>query len=398
MNFKNYFFIAVAFTIGTTAIAQEVVKDKMSIMTPGQELLNKKNGKYKFTVVKNMEATEVLNQNQSGTCWTFSSLSFLESELLRMGKPKSILSEMFIVRNAYADKADKYVRMHGEVNFAGGGAFHDVTYVLKNYGMLPREAYTGLANGEKEINHNELDAVVKGMMDAVIKVNKLTPAWKKSLNATLDAYLGPVPQTFTYQGKSYTPKSYSESLGLNINDYVEIGSFTHHPFYSKFMLEVPDNWMSDEIYNVPLDEMMDIIDNALINGYTIAWGADVSEKGFSFKNGVAIVPELDWDDVKKEEIDSVILNPGKQKVITQAMRQEAFDNYETQDDHGMHITGIAKDQNGTKYYIVKNSWGTKRNDCDGYFYASEAYVKYKTMDFMVHKSALKKEVAKKLGI
>jgi len=397
MKLKNYFFVA-AIALSASVIGQEVVKNKMSVTTPGQELLNKKNGKYKFDVVKNMEATEVLNQNQSGTCWTFSSLSFLESELLRMGKPKSVLSEMFIVRNSYMDKADKYVRMHGEVNFAGGGAFHDVTYVIKNYGMIPKDLYTGLANGEKEINHNELDAVVKAMMDAIIKTPKPTPAWKKSLNATLDAYLGSIPQTFTYNGKSYTPQTYATSLGLNMNDYVEIGSFTHHPFYSKFMLEVPDNWMSDEIYNVPLDEMMDVIDNALMNGYTIAWGADVSEKGFSFKNGVAIVPEMEWTDIKKEEIDSVILNPGKQRVITQEMRQTAFDNYETQDDHGMHITGIAKDQNGTKYYIIKNSWGTKNNECDGYFYASEAYVKYKTMDIMLHKSAVKKDVAKKLGL
>jgi bleomycin hydrolase len=382
MNLRNYFLIA---TVTVTA------------SLTAQTITNKKNGNYKFTVVKNLESTEVQNQAQSGTCWSFSSLSFFESELLRMGKGKVKLSEMYVVRNGYKDKAEKYVRMHGLINFGPGGAFHDAAYVMKNYGMVPQAVYNGLANGEKEINHNEMDAVLKAEVDAVIKQNKVSTGWAKVVSSTLDAYLGKVPESFDYMGKQYTPKTFAASLGLNMDNYVELTSFSHHPFYTQFALEVQDNWAWDKSYNVPVNEMIDVIDNAIMNGYTVAWGADVSEKGFSFKNGIAIVPDVDWNDVKKEKMDSIINNPGKQKEITQEMRQEAFDNYDTQDDHGMHITGIVKDQNGTKYYIVKNSWGLKNNDCDGYFYASEAFVKYKTTDIMLHKDAVKKDVAKKLG-
>jgi bleomycin hydrolase len=363
-----------------------------------QTIKNKKDGKYDFTVVKNLESTEVQNQNQSGTCWTFSSLSFLESELLRMKKPKVNLSEMFIVHTAYNMKADRYVRMHGEVNFAGGGAFHDVMQVVKDSGLVPQSVYTGLANGEKEINHNDLDAVTRSIVDAVVKSAKPNPGWKKAFNSTLDAYLGPVPKTFTFEGKQYTPRTFADMLGLNPSNYIEISSFSHKPFYSKFVLDVPDNWAGDMVYNVPLDEMMEVLDNAIMNGYSVAWGSDVSEKGFSFKNGIAVVPDVDWTEIKKEQYDSIVKTPMKQKVITQAIRQEAYDNYETQDDHGMHITGIVKDQNGVKYYIVKNSWGTKNNDCDGYFYASEAFVRYKTTSILLHKDGVKKEIGKKIGL
>lgn len=369
----------------------------VSFVASAQTLTNKKDGNYKFTVVKNLENTEVQNQARSSTCWTFSSLSFFESELLRMGKQKVNLSEMFIVRNSYPDKADKYVRMHGSTAFAPGGAFHDVAYVLKNYGIVPQAVYNGFPNGEKEIDHNDLDNVLKSMVETVIKSNKPNPSWKKAVESTLDSYLGVNPKEFEFMGKKYTPQSYMQSLGLDMNNYVEFTSFTHHPYYSKFVLEVPDNWAWGQVYNIQLDEMMDMIDNAIMNGYSVAWGADVSEKGFSFRNGVAIVPDVEWDEIKKEKIDSVILNPGKQKVITPEIRQKAFDNYETQDDHGMHIVGIVNDQNGVKYYIVKNSWGTKINDCDGYFYASESYVRYKTVSIMINKDAVKKDLAKKLG-
>lgn len=371
-------------------------------------LRNKKDGGYIFTVVKDLEATEVQNQNRTGTCWSFSALSFFESELIRMGKGKVNLSEMFIVRNAYSDKVDKYVRMHGNINLAAGGAFHDIPYIIKKYGIVPEEAYKGLNYGAEEHNHDEMDDLVKAMADQLIKKSKLTTAWKPAVESTLDAYLGAVPKEFEVKGKKYTPQSYAKSLGLNMDDYVAVSSFTHHPFYEKFILEVPDNWIWGSMYNVKLDEMMNTIDNAIMNGYTVAWASDVSEKGFSFKNGLAIVPEdpdkivktgednKNFSDAGAEKKGGVFDAPGQEKVITPELRQEAFDNFETTDDHGMHITGIVKDQQGNKYYIVKNSWGTKHNDCDGYFYASEAFVRYKTMNILVHKDAVPKDLAKKL--
>jgi bleomycin hydrolase len=369
---------------------------------------------YNFTMVKELPAVSVKNQYRSGTCWSYSAISFLESELLRMGKDTFDLSEMFCVRYCYNDKAKLYIRYHGNHTFSGGGAAHDVTYVLKNYGIVPDEAYNGLVIGETKPVTGEMDGVLKAYTDAVIKnPNKqLTPVWHQGFTGILDAYLGKVPEKFTYKGKDYTPKTFSEMLGLDPDDYVEISSYTHHPFYKPFVLEVEDNWLMDQVYNVPMDDMMAIIDNSIMNGYTVVWGADVSEKGFTWKNGVAVVPDKTapeiaglergkWEKMSDSEKDKLLFKfdkPMPEKTITQAMRQTEFDNYQTTDDHGMHFTGIANDQNGTKYYYVKNSWGTDGSPYKGYFYASEAYVKLKTMDVMVHKNAIPKEIREKLGL
>jgi bleomycin hydrolase len=377
-----------------------------------ERVTNKEGSNYEFTVLKNLEATPVQSQGRTGTCWSFSALSFLESELIRMGKGKHELSEMWIARNAYHDKAVNYVRMHGTFNFGPGGAFHDIPYVIKKYGIVPASAYEGLNYGSETHNHAEMDKILKSMVDVVIESpqnNKLTPVWLDAVDGVLDAYLGKKPEEFEVDGKTYNGKTYAKELGLNMDDYVVLGSFTHHHFYEQFVLAVPDNWAFGQVYNLPLDELMQVAEAAVMNGYSWAWAADVSEKGFSFRDGLAIVPEdgstirkrgrdnRNFSDAGAEKIGDAFSQPVKEKVITQEMRQLAYDNYETTDDHGMHVTGMVKDQEGTKYFIVKNSWGTG-NDCDGYFYASEAYFKYKTMNLMVHKDALPKKLAKKLGI
>lgn len=386
----------------------------ISLATFSQEQEKKSDSGYQFTMIKQVPATSVKNQFRSGTCWSYSAIAFLESELLRMGKDTFDLSEMFVVRKAYEDKSKLYVRFQGKHNFAGGGAAHDVTYVLKNYGLLPESAYTGLTIGEDKPVHGEMDDVLGGYMDAVLKNanKKISPVWHQGLNGILDAYLGPIPQKFAYKGKEYTPASFTEMLGLNPDDYVEITSFTHHPFYSEFILEVPDNWLMHEMYNLPLEEMMQIIDYSINNGYSVVWGSDVSEKGFSWKNGVALVPDKNapelagleqgkWEkmtDAEKEKLLYKFDKPIPEKKITQEMRQLEFDNYQTTDDHGMLITGLAKDQNGNAYYLVKNSWGADDHKFKGYFYASKPFVELKTLDIMVHKNAIPKEIRKKLGL
>ncbi|MEI7726995.1 MAG: C1 family peptidase [Bacteroidota bacterium] len=379
-----------------------------------QDKEKKNDSAYVFTMVKQLPATSVKNQYRSGTCWSYSAISFLESELLRTGKDTFDLSEMFCVRNAYSDKALIYIRFNGKHNFGGGGAAHDVTSVLRKYGMMPEAAYTGMTIGEPNPVHGEMDAVLSADVEAVLKNpnKKLSPVWHQGFDGLLDTYLGKVPEKFTYKGKDYSAKSFSDMMGLNPDDYVELSSYTHHPFYSKFIIEIPDNWEMGEVYNLPIDDLIRVIDNSIDQGYTVVWGADVSEKGFSWKNGVAVVPDKNatevagmesgkWSKMSDADKDKLLFKfdkPNPEKKITQEMRQVEFDNYQTTDDHGMHLTGIAKDQNGTKYYFIKNSWGLDGSPYKGYFYASEPYVRLKTMDIMVHKNAIPKDIRKKLGI
>ena len=336
-----------------------------------------------FTTVKEIPITSIKNQNRSSTCWSFSGMGFFEAELLRQGKGEYDLSEMFVVHKTMEDRAERYVRLHGDASYSPGGSFYDAIYCLRNYGLVPQEAMPGIMYGDTLPVHNELDAVAGAYVNAIAKGNfsKLTPVWKKGLSAIYDTYLGTCPDKFTYNGKEYTPKTFAAELGLNPDDYVSITSFTHHPFYTKFAIEIQDNWRNGESWNLPLDEFMAIIDNAIDKGYTVAWGADVSEQGFT-RDGIAVVPdaskgaELTGSDMakwtgmtaadKRKELTS---RPLPETNITQELRQTGFDNWETTDDHGVLIYGLAKDQNGKPYYIVKNSWG-KAGKYNGIWYAN----------------------------
>lgn len=364
-----------------------------------------------FTPVKENAITSIKNQNRSSTCWSFSGLGFLESELIRMGKGEHDLSEMFVVHHTMNDRARNYVRFHGDNSFSPGGSFYDVIYCMNNYGLVPQSAMPGIMYGDSLPVHNELDNVAAAYVNAIAKGNsrKLSPVWRKGLSAIYDTYLGQLPESFTYEGKTYTPQSFVQMLGLNADDYVSLTSYTHHPFYSQFPLEIQDNWRGGLSYNLPIDEFMEVMDNAVNKGYTIAWGSDVSEDGFT-RNGIAVMPdaakgaELTGSDMarwtgmtpadKRSELTS---RPLPEMTITQDMRQEAYDNWQTTDDHGMVIYGIAKDQNGKEYYMVKNSWG-KTGKYDGMWYASKPFVAYKTMNIVVNKNAIPKSIAKKMGL
>ena len=397
---KRFLSIALAGLATFSAFAQDAKQDEGFV----------------FTTVKENPITSIKNQNRAGTCWCYSTMAFLEAELLRMGKGEYDFSEMFIVHNTYLDRADKAVRTHGDASFSQGGSFYDVLYGMEHFGLVPEaEMRPGVMYGDSLSNHTELSAVSDAVVAAIAKGrhSKLQSdaegnmLWKKAIESIHDIYLGERPESFTVNGKEYTPKSYYESTGLNADDYVSLTSYTHHPFYEPFVLEIQDNWRWAQSYNLPIDELMEVFDNAIMNGYTIAWGSDVSESGFT-RNGVAVMPDAE----KAQELSGsdmahwLKLSPAEKKLnekpqpqnwCTQEERQLGYDNWETTDDHGMLIYGIAKDQAGNEYYMVKNSWG-KSGKYEGIWYASKAFARYKTMNIVVHKDAVPKALRKKLGI
>jgi aminopeptidase C len=371
--------------------------------------------KFVFTTVKENKITSIKDQNRSGTCWDYSTLSFFESEILKKTNKTYDLCEMFVANKDYLDRATMSIRMHGDVSFSEGGSSYDVLYCMKNYGICPETAMPlpGTLYGDTLANFGEFFKAMTAYVDAIAKSDskKLTPAWKTGLQGIIEAYLGKCPTSFSYEGKTYTPQSFVKSLGIDLDDYVSITSYTHHPFWTEFPVEVQDNWRWAPSYNVPMEDIIKIMDNAINNGYTIAWGGDVTEDGFTRKGlGLALdqkkvrsMAGTDADkwfkmskDEKKEKLDSIGVN-APEIVPTQEMRQEAYDNWETTDDHGMQIYGIAKDQNGKEYYMVKNSWG-KYGDYNGIWYMSKTFAKYKLMDMMINKNAIPKDIRKKLGI
>ncbi len=375
---------------------------------------------YKFTIVKENPITSIKNQNRAGTCWCYSGMAMLESELLRMGKGDIDLSEMYIVYNTYLDRADKAVRTHGDVSFSQGGATEDVLYGMKHYGLVPEEVMRpGVMYGDSLSDHGELSALTDAMVAAIAKGkhSKLQTdkdgnlLYKKAIAAVHKVYLGEAPEKFTYKGKEYTPQSFYKATGLDDEEYISLTSFTHHPFYEPFVIEVEDNWRWSKSYNLPIDELMEVFDYAIDNGYTIAWGSDVSEKGFN-RYGLGVLPDVKaaremgsdmahWLKMsaseKNEAMEKLYTTPQPQKICTQEERQLGYDNFETTDDHGMLIYGKAKDQLGNEFYMVKNSWG-EAGTYKGIWYVSKAFARYKTMNITLNKKAIPAEILAKLGI
>lgn len=377
---------------------------------------NAEDSEYQLRKVVHLDATPVQSQGYTGTCWSFSALSFFESELMRMGdKDPALLSEMYVVRKAYEGKAEKFIRMDGKINFSQGGAFHDIPYVIDRHGIVPLEIYEGLNYGSDKHNHSELFALLNGAIEGLLshmensRSGSITPAWKAAINGILDAYLGEDISEFEFEGKKYTPEGYAKAIGLDMDNYVSLTSFTNHEMNEECMLAIQDNWAWGTSYNVSLDDLMAATEHALKNGYTVAWGADVSEKGFSFSNGLAINPEdpstisisgrdnQNFSDAGAEKKSNAFKEPVDEVKVTPEIRQEGYDNKTTTDDHGMHIVGLYKDQNGVKYFLVKNSWGTG-NYPEGYLYVSESYFKWKTINIYLHKDGLSKEMKKKLKV
>lgn len=395
----NKIFKSIAFFTAISLSSAVFAQDNLiNALTQNQSLQSKES--FQFTEIINLTNTSIKNQGSSGTCWSYATHSFLESEMIKNGKQPVDLSEIYTARCTYIEKGKSYVRMHGALTLGDGGALHDVINMYAKYGAVPEEVYTGLNYGTTNNKFGEMAALQKGVLDAVITNpnGSLTPNWLTAYTAVIDSYLGQVPEKFTYKGKTYTPKSFAdEVVGINPSDYIEISSFKDQLPYQPFVLTVPDNWSFGQVYNVAMNDITDIIDNALKNGYTVAWATDVSEKGFSWKNGVAYVPERDFSLMSDEQKANMFKGPQPEKAITEEIRQLAFDNYETTDDHGMHIVGLAKDQNGKEYYIVKNSWGVS-NDYKGYLFATKNFVKFKSTAIYLNKKGIPKTIKQKLGV
>ena len=356
------------------------------------------NPDFQFTTIKRNDVTSVKNQGSSGTCWSYSGNSFLESEMIRMGKQPVDIAEIYTARQVYRDKAKLYVLNGGSLEWGEGGALHDVINMYIKYGAVPQEAYTGLLHGATRNNFKEMSAVIKNMLDAYVKnpAGKLSPNWLSNIDNVLDSYLGKYPESFFYNGKRHTPQTFAkEVIGINPENYVGISSYKDYPYYQRFVLPVPDNWSHDTNWNVPMEELTKIIDNAIQKGFTVGWATDVSEPYFSYKNGVAYVPDLDLDNISDEQRADLFKGPKPDKKITEDMRQLGLNNLTTTDDHGMQIVGLAKDQTGKEYYIVKNSWG-ETNDYQGYIYVTKPYVQFKSTAILVHKDAIPTEILKKL--
>lgn len=351
--------------------------------------LNAQNN-YAFLPIHDIETSTVKSQDRTGTCWCYSTVSFIETELIRMGQAEVDLSEMFIVKKAYEQKARDYVRYHGKGNFSQGGQAHDVMNEIVDHGFVPEAAYSGIRYDSEQHNHSEMVSVLSHMLDGLLasRSRTLSTAWEPAFEAALAAYLGEEPATFTFQGEEYTPTSYMESTDFNPEDYVELTSYTHHPYYEPVILEVPDNWSNDAYYNLPLDELMEVMEYSLKKGYSVVWDGDVSHKGFSHKAGVAVVPADAEAEFDKEPIE--------EKNIDANYRQKMFNNHATTDDHLMHLTGLFKDQNETLYFKTKNSWGGDSNDFNGFLYMSEPYMKLSTVAIMVHKDAIPEHITKKI--
>lgn len=355
---------------------------------------------YQFSIIKDIQTTSVKDQGRSGTCWSYSTSSFLESELIRQGKGNTDLAEMFVVRNIYKEKAKNYVQRQGKANFSEGSLAHDLLNAIASYGAIPELAYEGKNYKSKKHRHSEMFSILEGLLSAIIK-NKngeLSTQWISAFDGILNAYLGTPPETFTFQGISYNPKSFAKDfMGFDRNSYITLTSFKNEINYEKCILNIPDNFSNGSSYNLPLNELKEVIDYAITNGYTAVWDCDVSEKAFSGIKGIAIVPEKDWKDKNKNEKRQTCVVPEEEMEITPEFRLEEFLNQNTTDDHLMHITGIANDQFGNQYYIVKNSWSNKKG-IDGYVYASTSYFMLKTISITLHKEGLPKKTKKLLGL